>query len=147
MENQKTYKTPSKTLARIQVVHFGKILFNMQFIAVAIMAASVISFIMPALYYIVLACIAFLSLGSLLVNETFRSMWAGGETLTKIAEVLTHSWKYTVPIVVVLAIASIVCLCFDKNKKHIARIVISAIICVLALIVLFLKLVNSGVIK
>ncbi len=147
MENLKVYKTPGKTLARMQVVHFGKILFNMQFIAVAVMAASVLSFILPALYYLVLICIAFLSLGSLLLNETFRSLWAGGETLTKIAEALIHSWKYTVPIVLILAIASIVCLCFDKHQKHIARIVISSIICVLALIVLIFKLINMGAIK
>ncbi len=147
MENQKTFKTPSKTLARMQVVHFGKILFNLQFIALAIMAASAISFVMPALYYVVLVAIAFLSLGSLLVNETFRSMWAGGETLTKIAAALSHSWKYTVPIVALLAITSIVCLCFDKHEKHIARIVISVVVCVLALIVLILKLINTGAAK
>lgn len=147
MENQKTFKTPSKTLARMQVVHCGKILFNLQFVVLAVMLASVLSFIMPALYYIVLVCIAFLSLGSLLANETFRSFWSGGEKLTKIAEALTHSWKYTVPIVLVLAIASIVCLCFDKKEKHIARIVISGIICVIALIVLILKLVNTGASK
>lgn len=147
MENQKTYKTPKKTLARMQVVHFGKIVFNLQFIAVAIMAASVLSFIMPGIYYLMLVCIAFLSLGSLLLNPTFLNMWSGGETLTQIAEVLTHSWKYTVPIVGVLAIVSIVCLCFDKNQKHVARIVVSAIICVLALVVLFFKLINMGVIK
>ncbi len=147
MDKLKTFKTPRKVLAQMQVVHFGKILFNLQFIAVAIMVASVLSFVMPAIYYIVLVCIAFLSLGSLLVNDTFRSMWAGGKTLTKIAEVLTYSWKFTVPIVAALAIVSIVCLCFDKHDKHIARIIVSAVICVLALIVLFFKLVNTGVIK
>lgn len=145
MENQKVYKTPSKTLARMQVVHFGKILFNLQFVAVAIMVASVLSFIMPAIYYLVLICIAFLSLFTVFANPTFMSFWSGGETLTKIASVLTQSWKYTVPIVLALAIASIVCLCLDKNQKHIARIVVSVIICVLALIVLIAKLINTGV--
>lgn len=147
MENQKTFKTQNKTLARMQVVHLGKILFNLQFIVVAIMVASVLSFIMPAIYYLFLVCIAFLTLFTLFANPTFKSFWAGGETLTKIATVLSQSWKYTVPIVLVLAIASIICLCFDKNQKHIARIVVSVIICVLALIVLLLKLVNTGVIK
>lgn len=147
MENQKIFKTPNKTLARMQVVHFGKILFNLQFIAMAIMVASVLSFIMPAIYYLVLICVAMLTLFILFANPTFASLWAGGETLTKIAEVLTQSWKYTVPIVAVLAIASIICLCFDKNKKHPARITISVIICVLALVVLFFKLVNTGVFK
>ncbi len=147
MDNQKTFKTPKNILARMQVVHLGEILFNLQFIAVAIMVASVISFIVPALYYVLLFCIAFLSLGALIANSTFRSMWAGGETLTKITSVLTQSWQYTIPIVAILAIASIVCLCFDRNKKHIARIVISSIICVLALIILIFKLINTGVFK
>lgn len=144
MENQKTFKTPSKTLARMQVVHFGKILFNMQFIAVAIMAASVLSFIMPAIYYLLLIFIALLTLFTLFANPTFMSFWSGGETLTKIAEVLTQSWKYTVPIVAALAIASIICLCFDKNKKHPARIAVSAVMCILAVIVLIAKLINKG---
>lgn len=145
MENQKTFKTPSKALARMQVVHLGKILFNMQFIAVAIMAASVLSFIIPALYYLVLICITLLSLFMVFANPNFKKFWAGGETLTQIADLLTHSWKYTVPIVAVLSIASIICLCFDKNKKHTAKIAISVIMFVLAIIVLSLKLINSGV--
>lgn len=144
MENQKVFKTPSKTLARMQVVHFGKILFNLQFVVMAIMLASVITFVMPAIYYMMLLCIAFLSLFILFANKTFLSFWSGGETLTKIADILTRSWKYTVPIVLILAIGSIACLCFDKNQKQIARIVISAIVCVLALIVLILKLINKG---
>lgn len=139
MENQKIFKTPSKTLARMQIVHFGKILFNLQFIAVAIMAASVISFIIPVIYYIFLICIAGLTLFIIFINPTFMSLWTGGEKLLDIATVLTQSWKYTVPIVAILAIASIICLCFDKSKKHTARIVVSVIICVLALIVLLSK--------
>jgi len=146
MENQKTFKTPKSVLVRMQVVHLGKILFNMQFIAVAVMAASVLTFIMPAIYYILLVSVACLSLFTLFANPDFAALWSGGETLTKLAETLSLSWKYTVPIVAVLAIASIICLCFDKNKKHTARIVVSAIFCVLAIVVLLIKLVLLGVI-
>lgn len=145
MENQKSYRTPSGTLARMQVVHFGKIMFNMQFIPVVIMAASILSFILPAIYYILLICALFLSLFTLLANETFMASWAGGETLVRVMEALYYSWTYTVPIVAVMSIASIVCLSFDKREKHIGRIVTSAIIFVLALVLLFFKLVNSGV--
>ena len=145
MENQTTFKTPSDTLMRMQVVHLGKILFNMQFIAVAIMAASVLSFIIPAIYYLLLISIAMLSLFTLFANPSFVSLWSGGEALSQIATVLVESWQYTVPIVAVLSIASIICLCFDKNKKHTARIVVSSILCALAVIVLLIKLVNSGV--
>lgn len=143
MENQKAFKTPIKTLARMQVVHFGKILFNLQFIALAVMAASVLSFLMPVVYYLLLLCIAFLTLFLIFANPTFLSFWSGGEALAKIAETLAQSWKYTVPIVTVLAVASLICLCFDKNKKHTARIAVSAVICIFALAVLFLKLANT----
>lgn len=144
MENNNIYKTPNKTLAKMQVVHLGKILFNMQFVVLAIMVASVLTFIMPAIYYLVLIFVAFLTLFTLFANPNFMALWSGGEKLTQIASVLTESWKYTVPIVAVLAIASIVCLCFDKNQKHPARIAISVIICVLAIVVLVLKLINAG---
>lgn len=73
MENQKAFKTPIKTLARMQVVHFGKILFNLQFIALAVMAASVLSFLMPVVYYLLLLCIAFLTLFLIFANPTFLS--------------------------------------------------------------------------
>lgn len=64
-------------------------------------------------------------------------------SIGKMAETLAQSWKYTVPIVTVLAVASLICLCFDKNKKHTARIAVSAVICIFALAVLFLKLANT----
>lgn len=144
MERQRTFKTPRKILARMQVVHFGKIMFNLQFLVLAVMIASVLSFIMPAIYYLLLVCAAFFSFFSLFANQTFRSMWSGGEYLTKVAETLTYSWKFTVPIVLALAIGSIICLCFDKKEKHIARIVVSVAFAVLALIVLALKIINGG---
>lgn len=144
MENQTTFKPSNKTLTRMQVVHLGKILFNMQFIALAIMAASVLSFIIPAVYYLALICILLLSLFTLLANPSFMAFFQGGEALTQVTSVLMQSWSYTVPIVAACSIASIVCLCFDKNKKHPARITISAVLCALALIVLLLKLINTG---
>lgn len=145
MNQQKTLSTPTKTLVRMQVVHLGKILFNLQFIGVAVMMASVLSFIMPAIYYLMLICAAVLSLFILLGYPTFRSLWAGGETLLQVADTLTRSWQYTVPIVAGLAVAAIVCLCFDKHQRHPARITVSVIIAALALFVLFLKIANTGV--
>ena len=143
MEKQKAFKTPIKTLVGMQVVHFGKILFNLQFIALAVMAASVLSFLIPVIYYLLLLCIALLTLFTVFINPTFLSLWSGGEALTKIADTLAQSWKYTIPIVAALAVASLICLCFDKNKKHPARIAVCAVICILALAVLILKLANA----
>ena len=145
MENQTTFKPSKKLLARMQVVHFGKILFNLQFVAVAIMAASVFSVILPVLYYVLLIAIAMLTVFTAFINEGFRSMWAGGEALASVSTFLSASWQYTVPIAAALSIASIVCLCFDKNEKHIARIVVASIVCALCVIALIIKLVNGGV--
>lgn len=145
MENQQTFKTPIKTLARMQVVHLGKVLFNLQFIAVVIMIASVISFILPAIYYLLLICIAMLSLFALFAEPGFRALWAGGETLTQIANVLKNSWNYTITIVAVFSVVSIVCLCFDKYKKQLPRIIISAVVFVIDMLILIFKLANSGV--
>lgn len=145
MENQKSYKTPPKTLAMMQVVHFGNILFNLQFLAIAIMAASVLSFIVPVIYYLLLLCVMLLTLFTIFIMYPgFGNLWSGGEALTQIAEVLNSTWKFTVPIVAVLAIGAIVCLSLDKQKKHIGKIVTCSIFLVLALIVLILKFINGG---
>lgn len=129
----------------MQVVHFGKILFNMQFIAVAVMIASVLSFIIPAIYYLLLICILMLSLFTLLAKPEFVALFSGGETLSKIAEALANSWNYTIAIVAVFSVASIVCLCLDKHKQQLPRIIISAVVCGIDLLILLIKLAVSGV--
>lgn len=145
MENQKTFKTPTKTLVTMQVAHFGKILFNLQFLALAVMVASVLSFLLPVIYYLVLLFISLLTVFTIYaVNPNFASYWSGGETLTKVAAFMSQSWKYTVPIVLVLAALSIVCLSIDRSQKHTARIVGSSIIAVLAAVILIFKLINGG---
>lgn len=145
MENQRIYATPKKDLLGMQVVHFGKILFNLQFIAIAVMFASVVSLFLPVLYYLMLACVSLLTLFIIYAAyPEFASWWAGGETLMRAAAALADSWTYTVPITVVLAVGSIVCLCFDKREKQIGRIVASSVILVLAFVLLIVKLINSG---
>lgn len=147
MENLETFKTPPKVLAKMQIAHLGKILFNLQFIALAVMLASVLTFILPAIYYLMLICITLLTLFMVFSNPNFASFWKGGEHLTTIADVMTQSWKYTVPIVAVLAIASVICLLVDKNNNHIPRIITSVIIAILAIAVLVLKLINTGTVE
>lgn len=135
-------KTPDDLLVRMQVVHFGKILFNLQFIALAVMLVSVVSIIFVPFYYLMLLMVSLITLFTIYVMyPEFASWWTAGETITQNAVWLSQSWKYTVPILAALAVASIVCLCFDKNNKHIARIVISAMLLVVAVVVLIIKLI------
>lgn len=145
MDEMRSYEMPPSNLARMQVVHFGKIAFNLQFVALAVMLASVVSFVVTGLYYVMLLFVSLLTLGFIYaVYPGFLSWWSGGETLAKITETMSQSFQYTIPILCALSIASIVCLCFDKYQKHIARIVISVIIFVLATIILVAKLINKG---
>lgn len=140
---EKTYK--NNILIRMQLVHLGKILFNLQFLMIAIMLASVMTFIFPAIYYLMLIAISLLTIFSIYAwYPEFSSFWAGGETLTKIATIFAHSWKYTVPITLVLAVASIVCLSFDDREKQIPRIILSVLFAVFAIIILVLKFINEG---
>lgn len=143
MENNKSIKTPTDIVLRMQIVHLGKILFNLQFIFVTIMVASILTFILPAIYYLILFIVAAITLFSLFANSTFRSLWSNGEVLTQVANYLSGSWKYTIPLVLIFSIMSIACLCFDKNKKHTARILLSGILFVVSIIILILKLVNA----
>lgn len=143
---QKTPKTPNKILAEMQIVHFGKILFALQFIALAVMLLSALSFVFVAVYYILLVCVSVLTLGSIYAAyPDFVNWWSGGEALVKFTETLAYSWKYTVPIVLALSVASVICLSFDKREKHVARIVFSVLTAIAALVVLILKLINTGV--
>lgn len=145
MEEENIYKTPSNFLAKMQVVHFGKILFNLQFIAVAIMLASIITFILPAIYYLMLIAISLLTIFSIYAwYPNFSSFWTGAEGLVNVADALTNSWQYTIPIALALAVVSIICLCFDGYKKHMGRITVSTIIAIVSIIILVAKLINGG---
>lgn len=145
MDSQRSYRAPKTVLARMQVVHLGKIAFNMQFIPLAIVTAGVLSLILLGFYYFLLAMISLMTLFAIYaIYPGFASLWAGGEALEEIGNVVASAWKFVVPIVFVLSAASIICLCFDKNNKHIARIVVSAIVSAIALVVLIIRLVETG---
>lgn len=141
-----TPKTPNKILVEMQIVHFGKILFALQFISLAVMLLSALSFVFVAVYYVVLLFVTLITLGAIYAAyPEFGNLWSGGEALVSFTEVLARSWQYTVPIALALSVASIICLCFDKREKHVARIVFSVLTAVAAIVVLILKLINTGV--
>lgn len=144
MEKPNAFKTPNGLLARMQAVRFGKILFNLQFVALAVMAASVLSFLFVAAYYIVLIFITIITLFTLLGNDTFLMLWSGGEVLVEVTEKLAYSWKFTVPIAMALSALSVACLCLDRYDKHGVRIAVSTTVFAASLIVLVVKLVSTG---
>lgn len=145
MGDKMNYSPTTRDLVSVQVVHFGKILFRLQFLALAVMAASVLSFIAPVVYYVFLLAVTLFTFGGIYaLYPQFASWWSGGETLVKIISALVESWKYTVPIVLTFAAASVVCMCFDKREKRVPEMAVSVITGGIALIILILKLINKG---
>ncbi len=137
--------TPKNILARMQVAHLGKITFNLQFLAVAVMAASVLSFLAMAVFYLLLLAVTLVTLGLIYAAyPSLKDLWSGGAVLESIFNTLAASWPYAVPAALALSVASIIFLCFDYRQKHVARITISAVIAVISVIVLVIKLVGGA---
>ena len=138
-------RTPKNILLRMQIARFGKITFNLQFLAVAFMAASVLSFLSVAVFYLFMLIITIATLGLIYVAyPSLMDLWSGGETLEAIFNTLAAGWTYAVPAAIALSVASIICLCFDYREKHVARISVSAVIAALSVIVLIIKLVGGA---
>ncbi|MDE7163514.1 MAG: hypothetical protein K2O44_05500 [Clostridia bacterium] len=144
--NVQSVPTPKNVLIRMQIARLGKIAFNLQFIAVALMAASVLSFLSIVVYAAIVMVAVICTLGLIFVAyPSFADGLTGsGEALTSIFNMLAASWTYTAPTALALAGVSIICLCFDYREKHVARISISAVIAAIAVIVLIIKLVGGA---
>lgn len=140
-----TFNTPKKVLLRMQLGRLGKILFGLQFNALSVIFASVLSAVAVVVFYFLMIAVTISTLGLIFAAyPDFANWWAGGEVLQNVFTALASSWTYVIPISIALAISSIICLCFDYREKHKARIVVSAIIGVLSVAVLIIKLVSGG---
>ncbi len=139
MGNQKIFKTPKNDLARLQVVNFGKILFNLQ-IVMALIVASPLPFVLYPVYYAGLLLISiFTGFVIFLAYPGFASLWVPSRLYAFLTS-LNNAWAYTIPIVIALSLLSILCLCFDKNYRHKNRIIASIIVIVAVLIYLIFRL-------
>lgn len=139
MEDKKMLKTPSDVLVRMQVVRLGKILFCLQFVAISVMYASLLTIIAYPFYYVILVSIAILTLFSIFAwSPGFKSWW-NPVGLNNMFLLLAKSWKFTVPIALILSIAAFACLCFDKYDRHVKKKASCVLICVLAIIYLILR--------
>lgn len=141
MKNQPMYRTDHQILFRMQVVHLGKILFNFQIVAFVILIASFFSLFLTAMFWLILFVIMLVTLFTIFINEDFRRLFANSsEIMDWVTSVFAQSWQYTVPTLAILSVATIICLSFDKNQKHLGRIVTSVIFGILAIGVLVIKM-------
>lgn len=143
MENET--KTPKKILAQMQLARLGKIAFVWQFIAVAVMLVSVITFLAAAMYYLVLIVIILGSAFLILLSSDFQNWLNAGDGIMQFSVSLANWWKYAAPVALALSVLSIVCLCADRHRKHLARIILSALVALFAVIYYIVKLIYTGV--
>lgn len=137
---RKIIETPSSILIRMQVVHFGKILFNLEVVALLIVLSSILTFLSAVVYYTFLLFITVGTFGLIYaLYPTFSTWWSGGETLLNVSVYLSENWKYTIPLVFVLSVASAICLGFEKGNKQVVKIAISMIIALFALVIFIFK--------
>lgn len=138
MENQKLFRPSKKELARMQVIEFGKILFNLQII-MTLIVASPLPFAVYPLYYAGLLLISIFTGFIIFAYPSFVSLW-NPRRLYMFLTSLNNSWKITIPIVIGLVLLSILCLSFDKSNKHLKRIITSIVIIVYVIIYLIFRL-------
>lgn len=142
-DRKQNFKTPSITLFRMQMVHFGKILFNLQFIAPLFVLSNIITAAMYVIYYLILFAITMFTLFTVFIWYPEFGNWWQADYLNQFFQILSGAGKYVLPISICASILSTVCLCFDKNEKHIKRIVINSLVLVV-LIIASIMINNQG---
>ena len=144
LTQNETGKTLDKLLANMQIARLGKITFILQFISLAIMFLGIISFTLVLAYYFVLCMIALCTLFLILFDPEFLALFSAGDGVLNFSMIIASWWKFTAPITLCISTLSIVCLCLDKSKKNIAKIIISAIVAAVALIYLISFIIQLG---
>ena len=144
MAEKERVQTPKKLLAQMQVARFGNIAFALQFISFAIMVFSAVAFLAVAAYYLILLAVAMLTFFLLFFNPTFAAMWGAGEGVLSFTVTIASWWRFTAPITLAVSAISIVCLCLDRKNKHIAKIIVSAVVACFSLIYLVANLIVVG---
>lgn len=131
-------KVPTKILTKMHFAHIGKILFSL---SVALLIICFISFLAPILYGIVMMVIFFgliisavFSLGLLLANDFYRSLWSFEfMDMTVLMNIVAFTSNFIYVCTFTSLIAAILMLI--DNKKSVPRIVISFIMFVISALI------------
>ena len=135
------YQPSPMALARMQVVHFGRIAFNW---AVALLIVTVLAWISVFLslvgtmaYYVLLVAATIVTLGMLFLWDGFGNLWQT-EWVADLAQWLGKCWHYTLPVVIGCALVAVVCLCLDRQQKHPARITVAVVMTIVSAAILLI---------
>lgn len=135
---------PAGAMAKIYCTHFGLIFSNLaataSVLAVLCLLGSVLTVLIPVLYYIFLIATTVFSIGlSFVAIPNFISWWGFDTSFTSnLANGILSAIPYLCAIALAAAIASTVLLMIDKNNRHWGRFVTAIILSIVAIVVIFI---------
>jgi len=133
-----------KEFNNLRLIRLGKILNNL---TIPCLVYMLLTALMPALSFlgfIVVGIVLILSLIPWILSGFQFSLnkvteWFSPEFLGQILNILNTYLPYVFGASAVLAVASVVILLFDKNDKHIGRIVVAVLAVVVGIVALIMK--------
>lgn len=138
--------TPTKYLTNCYLTRLGTILSNMAIVCVIFCMSSILSSILSVLLWILGMMLILATLGSIfaLIPNYWNKLVSLMEQSSQLIEKLIKVLPYIASVGLACAIASIVLLAMDKNKKHTGRIIFSIVASIIILIVIFVLIIGGG---
>lgn len=136
--------TPPKILTSMYLTRLGVILSNLSIVMLVISLSSIVTVIATMFTLIIGFMLMIVSVGVVfaIIPDYWQRLISSAEFIGKVNEVIFKIWPAITIVGIVSAVASIICLCFDKTRNHIVRIVVSGV--VIACIVIFALVMIAG---
>lgn len=143
---QKSNTVPkSNFYAKSFMIRLGKIFSNLSIFFLVLSLSGILSFVASAFVLIIGFVIVVLSIGTIFILvPNFGDLWLSSIEVTgNLATFFLNNFFIFVGLTILFAIVSLVILAFDKQNKHVARIVISSIVIAVAIISIVVLLVGG----
>lgn len=135
------------SIGALRVLHLGKILSNFAILGAVLCIASLVSFLLLALYYLILIAVLLGTLFLILIAyPEFTNLFTGGEQLTQLLVTFSNTCVPIIaPITAVISALSIAVLAISKQRNVTVRIVFAVICLVVSLIFTVLYTFMGGI--
>ena len=142
-ENKNNVAIPTKVgpppvgfMANQYCYHLGIILSNLSIIFLLLSVSGIASILLPVFFWCLLLIITIYTIGTIyLYYPRFASLWGWGVDMLNFGEKIMMLFPLFITLTFATAIASLVLLLINKNKRHYGRIVFSASLIGLAIVV------------
>lgn len=124
------------------VIKFSKFLMVLSLLGITFTALAYLSFLITGLYYVALFVVIILTLGTVLLNKSFRSSASAGESMYAVGIWMYNiSWYVLIPTIILAAVSMlIVILNRAKHRTWKALLIACIFLLVVAIVLLLLRL-------